>query len=87
VVRPGPCHPLCVELTALKGILTDAHVDEDHVGVEVEKPDALCVVPEGERWTVFRCEGAARVEERTFTTENDACVYFLLRALQLYVKT
>jgi hypothetical protein len=76
-----------MKLGDLAGILSDAHVDDDLIGVDEDKPDALCVVAGDGSWSVFLCDGDARVEERTFTIENDACVYFLLRAFQLFVRS
>jgi hypothetical protein len=74
-----------VDLADVKGILAESYVDPDRVGIGEEKPDALCVLDTGSGYAVVLCEGSTRVEEHEFSTQNDACVYFLLRALRRFV--
>jgi hypothetical protein len=48
--------------------------------------EALCILPEGQKWKVFLYERGARYEERSFDGEDGACVRFLKRALDLSKK-
>lgn len=50
---------------------------------ESEKHEALCLLAQGQRWHVFLSERGQRHEERTFSDEDEACVFFLTRLFQL----
>jgi len=72
-----------VTRTDLEEILRLAEVDPSYYNVEREA-EGLCLLREGQLWKVFVKERAERYEERTFATEDDACVYFLKRIFQLW---
>ena len=46
--------------------------------------EGLCLLPAGSQWHVFVSERGSRYEERVFTTEDEACTYFLKRIFQLW---
>jgi hypothetical protein len=46
--------------------------------------EGLCLLRMGRDWQVFVSERGERYEERTFPTEDEACVYFLKRIFQLW---
>jgi hypothetical protein len=75
-----------VKVDDLKEIMGTIHVDAAKYGINRDVPDGLCIRSKGEQWRVYRLHGEVRTEERTFASENDACVYFLLRVLQLFVR-
>jgi hypothetical protein len=43
---------------------------------EGERHESLCLLDFGQTWRVFISERGQRHEERGFTAEDDACVYF-----------
>ena len=45
--------------------------------------EALCLLAEGQIWKVFISERGKRYEERRFSSEDRACVYFLTRLFKL----
>jgi hypothetical protein len=75
-----------VQLDDLAEIMTTAHIDPACYGIERDVPGGLCIRAAGRRWDVYVSGEGTRSEERAFSSENDACVYFLLRALELYVR-
>lgn len=44
---------------------------------EAESHGSPCLLAFGQEWMVFISERGPRMEERTFTSEDDASVYFL----------
>jgi hypothetical protein len=48
-----------------------------------ESHEPLCLLAFGQEWNVLISERGQRMEERTFSSEDDACVYFLKRIFQL----
>jgi hypothetical protein len=65
-------------------IVEAAHVDPTYYSVDGDRHEALCIVASGNTWQVFLSERGSRHEERTFTSEDDACVWFLKRLFQLW---
>ena len=45
--------------------------------------EGLCLLPEGQDWHVFFSERGQRYDERTFATEDEACVHLLKWILRL----
>jgi len=58
-------------------------VDHRLYSFESERHEALCLLAFGETWKVFLSERGQRHEEHSFSSEDDACVYFLKRIFQL----
>ena len=67
----------------VREILLAAQVPPTVYSLDGDRHEALCLLPIGQAWHVFLSERGGRHEERTFATEDDACVYFLRRAFQL----
>ena len=65
-------------------IVEAARVDPTYYSFDGERHEALCIVASGDAWRVFLSERGSRHEERTFVTEDDACVWFLTRLFQLW---
>jgi hypothetical protein len=64
-------------------ILEIAQIDPTLYSLEGERHEALSLVPWGQSWQVFLSERGVRYEERTFDTEDAACIDFLKRLLAL----
>jgi len=67
----------------VREIVDSAHVDPTLFSFESEAHESLCLLAFGQEWRVFISERGQRMEERTFSSEDDACVYFLKRIFQL----
>jgi len=67
----------------VREIVQSAQVDPRLYSFDSERHEALCLLAFGQTWKVFLSERAQRHEERTFSSEDDACVYFLKRIFQL----
>jgi hypothetical protein len=78
---------LLVTADDLTQILRDAAVDPTYYAIGEDRHEALCLLPRGQEWVVFLSERGEHYEERTFSTEDDACVYFLKRVFQLWRRT
>lgn len=65
-------------------IIEAAHVNSKYYSFEGDRNEALCIVAWGQDWQVFLSERGKRYEERTFSTEDEACTYFLKRLFQLW---
>lgn len=72
-------------LTELSARLSEMGVPEEYYSLGAERHEALCLLLEGSRWKVFLSERGVRYEERIFPREYDACEYFLVRVLQLWL--
>ena len=68
----------------VREIVEAARVDPTYYSFEGSHHDALCVLAEGQTWHVFLSERGDRFEERTFASEDEACVYFLKRLFQVW---
>lgn len=68
----------------LQEIIESARVDPAYYSFEAEQHEALCILVEGQSWKVFLSERGRRYEERSFESEDLACVYFLKRLFQLW---
>jgi len=75
-----------VRTADLPAIMATAHIDDTQYGIERDVPDGLCIRSSGQGWRVYLLDRGQHTEERSFSSENDACVYFLLRALELFVR-
>ncbi len=64
-------------------IAMTARIDPALYSVESEKHEALCLLAQGQTWCVFLSERGQRHEERRFSDEDLACVYFLKRLFSL----
>lgn len=65
-------------------ILQEARVDPMYYNIGEERHESLCLTEESNGWHVFLSERGVRYEERRFTVEDEACVYFLERVFQLW---
>jgi hypothetical protein len=70
-----------VRTADLAEILALAEVDPTIYEILGVRHEALCIVPEGQDWRVFLYERGNRHEERSFATEDEACLWFLKRVL------
>jgi hypothetical protein len=66
-----------------KEIVASAHIDPTLYSFDSETHESLCLLAFGQEWRVFISERGQRSEERTFTSEDDACTYFMKRIFQL----
>jgi hypothetical protein len=64
-------------------IVESAQIDPRLYSFDSEQHESLCVLAFGQTWRVFISERGQRQEEHTFSTEDEACVYFLKRIFQL----
>ena len=64
-------------------ILEAAQVEPTSYFTDGDRHEALCIVSAGATRQVFLRECGSRHEERTFASEDDACVWFLKRLFQL----
>jgi hypothetical protein len=64
-------------------IIESAQMDPRRYSFDSERHEALCLLAYGQTWKVFLSERGQHYEEQTFSTEDDACVYFLKRIFQL----
>jgi hypothetical protein len=67
----------------LREIVRAARIDTRLYSFEAESHEPLCLLAFGQEWNVLISERGQRMEERTFSSEDDACVYFLKRIFQL----
>jgi len=67
----------------LREIVRAARIDTRLYSFEAESHESLCLLAFGQEWNVFISERGQRMEERSFSSEDDACVYFLKRIFQL----
>lgn len=67
----------------VREIVESARVDPRLYSFDAERHEALCLLAFGQSWKVFLSERGQRHEEQTFSSEDDACVYFLKRIFQL----
>jgi len=72
-----------VRVSDVREIVQLAQVDPRLYSFESEQHDSLCLIPSGQSWHVFVSEKGNRHEEHSFPNEDEACVYFLKRILQL----
>jgi hypothetical protein len=67
----------------LREIVQAARIDPRLYSFDAETHESLCLLASGQEWRVFISERGQRMEERTFASEDDACVHFLKRIFQL----
>ena len=67
----------------LREIVQAARIDPILYSFDAETHESLCLLAFGQEWRVFISERGERMEEQTFSNEDDACVYFLKRVFQL----
>jgi hypothetical protein len=67
----------------LREIVRAARIDTRLYSFEAESHESLCLLAFGQEWNVFISERGQRMEERTYSSEDDAFVYFLKRIFQL----
>jgi hypothetical protein len=72
-----------VKVDDLGELLIRAHVDPTCYHLFGGSDEGVCILPEGQTWKVCISERGQRLEEMSFDTEDDACVYFLKRILEL----
>jgi hypothetical protein len=72
-----------VRVNDAQEIVVSARVDPRLYSFDGEQHESLCLLAFGQAWKVFISERGQRHEERTFATEDEACVYFLKRVFQL----
>lgn len=60
----------------MREIVHAAQVDPTYYSFEGQRHDALCLLAEGQTWHVFLSERGDRFDERTFASEDEACIYF-----------
>jgi hypothetical protein len=73
-----------VKLSDVQEIIEAARVDPSYYSLDGERHEALCLVPAGSTWHVFLSERGQRYEEHAFSTEDEACTYFLKRLFRLW---
>jgi hypothetical protein len=73
-----------VKVTDAEEIVKGARVDPTCYSFDGDRHEALCIVAVDQEWRVFISERGSRYEERTFTNEDEACVWFLKRLFQLW---
>lgn len=57
------------------------------LNTEPEADNRLCVIDNGDHWSVFFWERGSRWDEVTFESEEVACTYFLGLLAQKYIET
>jgi len=67
----------------LREIVQAARINPSLYSFDAETHESLCLLAFGQEWRVFISERGERMEEQTFSNEDDACVYFLKRVFQL----
>ena len=73
-----------VKIGDARDIVEAARVDPTYYSFDGDRHDALCIIDAGGEWRVFLSERGSRHEERTFGTEDEACVWFLRRLFTLW---
>ena len=73
-----------MQLDDVREIVHAARVDPTYYSFEGDRHEALCLRPSGQEWVVFLSERGERFEEQRFSTEDEACVYFLKRLFRLW---
>ena len=59
-----------------------ARVDPTTYSLEGDRHEALCLLASGQTWIVSASERGTRYDERSFDSEDDACVEFLKRVFR-----
>ena len=72
-----------MKMPDVRDIVESARVDPTVYSFESESHEALCLLAFGQTWHVFVSERGVRHEEQTFSSEDEACVWFLKRLFQL----
>ncbi len=73
-----------MQLDDVREIVLAARVDPTYYSFEGARHEALCLLASGQQWSVFLSERGERFEEQRFSTEDEACVYFLKRLFRLW---
>ena len=73
-----------MRVTDAEEIVKGARVDPTYYSFDGDRHEALCIVAVGQEWRVFMSERGSRYEEHTFTSEDEACLWFLQRLFQLW---
>ncbi len=66
-----------------KEICEAARVDPACYEIGSPRHEAICLLAVRQTWNVFVFERGERFEERQFSSEDEACVYFLKRVFVL----
>ena len=67
----------------VRDVVQTARIDPTLYSFEAETHESLCLLASGQEWSVFISERGQRMEEQRFSSEDEACVYFLKRIFQL----
>jgi hypothetical protein len=67
----------------VREIIEAADIGPMYYSLGGDRHEALCLLAQGQTWHVFISERGTRREEQLFTSEDEACVYFLKRLFQL----
>ncbi len=67
-----------------RAIVEAAQIDPTYYSFDSERHEALCIAWFDQSWKVFISERGSRREERTFSSEDEACVWFLTRLFRLW---
>lgn len=73
-----------MQLDDVREIVHAARVDPTYYSFDGDRHEALCLLVRGQEWVVFLSERGERFEEQRFSTEDEACVYFLKRLFRLW---
>jgi hypothetical protein len=73
-----------MRVTDVREIIEAARVDPAYYSFDGDRHEALCVLADGQTWKVFLSERGQRYEEHSFSSEDEACTYFLKRLFRLW---
>ena len=59
--------------------LLEMDIPRDSYSLGSDSNESLCLVCEGELWSVYYSEKGTRTGEKKFYSENEACNFFLKR--------
>lgn len=76
-----------MDLGDARKIVEAAHVDPTYYSFDGERHEALCIIAVVPKWRVFIRERDSQYEERCFSDEDAACVWFVKRLFQLWQPT
>ncbi|MBQ4606206.1 MAG: hypothetical protein IJB15_05845 [Clostridia bacterium] len=68
-----------ITIASLQDKLVSARVPASYYCLGGYREEALCILSENGKWSVFECERGYRYNEHIFETEADACLYFIKR--------
>jgi hypothetical protein len=73
-----------MNVTDAREIVQAAQVDPLYYSFDADRHEALCILAYGQVWRVFLSERGQHYEEKEFSTEDEACTYFLKRLFDLW---